>query len=145
LNEARPQNVSRDNRIVSENLDAFLVALDATRRGDWETFVDLMDPEGELFAQRSPVQGTYVGPEGVARFAADTRETFDVFHAEYPDIRDLDDRVLAIGTIRVRGRGSQLETEIPSAVLVTYRNGLVYRFRDYGEAAKALEAAGLSE
>jgi ketosteroid isomerase-like protein len=145
LNDSGPENVSRDNRIVSENLDAFHAALDVSRRGDWEAFAELMDPEGELFAQRSPVQGTYVGREGIARFAADTRETFDVFHGEYPDVRDLGDRVLAIGTIRVRGRGSQLDTEIPSAILVSFRDGLIYRFRDYGERAKALEAAGLSE
>ena len=134
-----------DNRVVTGNLDAFRAALRLSQRGDWESFAELMHPEGELFAQRSPVQGTYVGREGIARFAADTRETFDVFHGEYPDVRDLEDRVLAIGTIRVRGRGSQLDTEIPSAILVTYRDGLIYRFRDYGERSKVLEAAGLSE
>jgi hypothetical protein len=38
-----------------------------------------------------------------AEFFNDTRETFDVFRFEYDELKDLDDRVLAIGTLRVPG------------------------------------------
>ena len=68
-----------------------------------------------------------------------------MFRLDYTDIRDLGDRVLAIGTIRVRGRGSGVETNIPTAAIAEYRNGLLWRFKDYGEARLALEAAGLRE
>lgn len=129
---------------MSQNLDAFREAVEVVSRDDWEAWIPMTDPEVEMFAQRSPVQGAYVGHEGIARFAADTRETFDVFQPNYTEMRENGDQVLAIGTIRVRGRGSQLETEIPSAVVVTYRDGLVIRFRDYVERDKALEAAGLT-
>jgi hypothetical protein len=34
---------------------------------------------------------------------------------------------------------------VPSALVLTYRDGEVVRFEDLGEKAKALEAVGLSE
>jgi ketosteroid isomerase-like protein len=55
-----------------------------------------------------------------------------------------DGKVLAFGTIRIRGRGSGVETEVPSAVLVTVRDGRVTYFKDYGDRLAALEAAGLA-
>ena len=62
------------------------------------------------------------------------------------DQRDLwEDRVLAIGTLRVQGQGSGVETEVSTAAIVTFRNGKVLALKDYGNRRKALEAAGLSE
>ena len=82
---------------------------------------------------------------GVRRFLADTAETFELFRPAYADIRDLGDRVLAIGSIRVRGRGSGVDTDIPTAGIAEYRAGLLWRWKDYGEARLALEASGLRE
>ena len=54
-------------------------------------------------------------------------------------------RLLAIGSINGRGRGGGVETDIPTAAVAEYRDELLWRFRDYRDAALALEAAGLSE
>jgi ketosteroid isomerase-like protein len=103
---------------------------------------------------RAATEGSFVGHEGLRRFLADTIEIFELLQLDYTDIRDLGDRVLAIGSIQVRGRGSGVETDIPSAAIVEYRDGLLWRFKDYGEATRvrsyldpneALEAAGLRE
>ena len=53
--------------------------------------------------------------------------------------------MLAIGSIKVRGRGGGVEADIPTAAVAEYGDELLWRFRDYGDAALALEAAGLSE
>ena len=105
----------------------------------------MVDPDLVFEPLRAATEGAYVGHNGIMRFWADTEETFELFQLDYTDIRDLGDRVLAIGTIRVRGRGSGVETNIPTAAIAEYRNGLLWRFKDYGEARLALEAAGLSE
>ena len=76
---------------------------------------------------------------------ADLDEYFDSAHIDCPDIRDLGDRVLALGTVRAIGRESGVETELPYTVVASFRNGLVTRFIDYGDRDKALEAAGLSD
>lgn len=128
-----------------ENVEAFQESVAAVNRGDWETVIRLMDPEVVFIPLRAPVQGDYVGHDAVRRFVQDTRETFDVFRCEYPDIRDLGERVLALGALRIRGRGSGLETEVPSTIVVSFKAGLMTHFQDFGDPQKALAAAGLSE
>ncbi|HSD24632.1 MAG TPA: hypothetical protein VLB79_09925, partial [Solirubrobacterales bacterium] len=69
---------------------------------------------------------------------------FELFEPHYDEIHDLGDgRLLAIGKIRIRGRGSGVETEVPSAPIARFRDGLLVYFRDFGDAAAAREAAGL--
>lgn len=53
-------------------------------------------------------------------------------------------RVLAIGTIRTRGRGSGIETVSPAAGIATFRDGKLIHWKDYGSAELAIGAAGLS-
>ncbi len=128
-----------------ENINSFLAGADAASRGDVEAVIRTMDPEIEFIPQRSTVQGSYRGHDAVRRFFRDTAETFEVFEARFTDVRDLGDRVLAIGTIHIRGTGSGIDTEIPSAVLATVKDGLATRYEDFGDEQKALEAAGLSD
>ena len=130
-----------------ENVELFRRGADALERGGFDDALieEIIDPDVVFEPLRAATEGTYVGHDGIMRFRADTEETFELFRLDYTDIRDLGDRVLAIGTIRVRGRGSGVETNIPTAAIAEYRNGLLWRFKDYGEARLALEAAGLRE
>ena len=66
---------------------------------------------------------TYRGREGFRQGLADIFEALAETHIEYSDIRDLGDQVIAIGRIRVRGRGSGAETESPHATLVDLKDG----------------------
>ena len=117
-----------------ENVDVFRRGAEAANRADTEEFSRMVDPDLVFEPLRAATEGAYVGHNGILRFWADTEETFELFQLDYTDIRDLGDRVLAIGTIRVRGRGSGVETNIPTAAIAEYRNGLLWRFKDYGEA-----------
>jgi ketosteroid isomerase-like protein len=127
------------------NLEAFRRTAEAISRGDVEASLALAHPEVSIEPLRAATEGTFEGQEGFKRFLADTAETFELFEPDYTDVRDLGDRVLAIGSIRVRGRGSGVETDIPTAAIAEYRDGLLLRFKDYAEARVALEAAGLDE
>jgi hypothetical protein len=128
-----------------ENVETFRLAVEAIQRQDVEAALRVCHSEAVMQPLRAATEGSFVGPEGMRQFLADTAQTFELFRLDYTDIRDLGDRVLAIGSIRVRGRGSGVETDIPTAAIVEYRDGLLWRFKDYGEAQLALEAAGLSE
>jgi ketosteroid isomerase-like protein len=119
--------------------------VDAINRGDAPVTLGLVDEETVFEPLRAATEGAYVGPEGMRRFLADTAETFDVFKASYTDIRDLGDgRLLAIGTIRMRGRGSGVESDVPTAAIVEFREGRMLRYKDYGKARLALQVAGLA-
>jgi ketosteroid isomerase-like protein len=128
-----------------DHIEAFLRGVDAINRGDVTAVLETVDEDTVFEPLRAQTEGAFVGPEGMRRFLADTAETFDLFKALYPDVRDLgDERLVAIGTIRMRGRGSGLEDDVPSAAIVEFRNGLLVHYKDYGDARVALEVAGLA-
>jgi ketosteroid isomerase-like protein len=124
--------------MATGNVETFLRAADATNRGEVDALLALIHPEAVAEPIRAATEGAYEGHEGIRRFVEDTAATFEHFRADYPDVRELDDgRVLAIGTTSVRGRGSGVEASVPSAVVTEYRDGLLWRFKDYGDEALA--------
>jgi ketosteroid isomerase-like protein len=90
------------------------------------------------------VEGGYHGHDGLRKFWADNAENFELFRVEFSELRDLGDRVLAVGTIRIRGK-SGVETDIPTAGIATFRDGKLTRWEDFRDRRRALEAVGLSE
>ena len=125
-----------------EDVDAFRRGTEAINRGEVD-IPALVHPEAVFEPLRSGTEGAFVGHDGMRRFLADTEDMFEIFQASYTDIRDLGDRVLAIGSIRMRARASGVETDVPSAAIAEYRDGLLWRYKDYGQARLALEAVRL--
>jgi ketosteroid isomerase-like protein len=122
----------------ARNADTFLRAADATNRGDADALLAVTHPDAVAEPIRAATEGAYAGHEGFRKFLADTAATFEYFRADYPDVEELDDgRVLAIGTASVRGRGSGVEATVQSAVVTNYRDGLLWRFKDYGDEVLA--------
>ena len=126
-----------------EHIELFLRGTDAMNRLDADTLLAMVDEETVFEPLRAQTEGAFIGPQGMRRFLADTAETFDLFKATYPDIRDLGEgRLLALGTLRVRGRTSGVESDVALAVVAEFRDGRLVRFKDYGDERLALEAAG---
>jgi ketosteroid isomerase-like protein len=75
----------------------------------------------------------------------DIDDTLAEIHVEFPEVRDLGDRVLAVGRIRTRGKASGVATEAPVGYVADFRDGKFARVRTYLDPAEALEAAGLEE
>jgi ketosteroid isomerase-like protein len=128
-----------------ENIQAGIEFVGAVNRGDVEAAVRLCHPDVHFEPLRAATEGEFVGRDGIKRFLEDTLETFEVFKVQIEDVRDLGDRVLATGSIRIRGRGSGVETDIPTAALAQYSDGLMRKYKDYGDEGRALEAAGLTQ
>ena len=130
-----------------ENVERFRRGADALERGgvDVALLDELIHPDVIFEPLRAPVSGTYRGHDGIRQFIADTAASFDVFRFVRSDIRDLGDRVLAIGTLHIRARKGGIETDVPTAGIATYRDGRLVHWKDYGDRERALEAAGLRE
>ena len=127
-------------------MERFRRNVDASNRGDVEAWLETYHPEASFAPISAPVAGGYRGHAGLRRWFADNRETFQSFVVAFTDIRDLgDDRLLVIGTIHLRARGSGIETDIATAAVATWRDGLLIDWKDYGDQDRALEAAGLRE
>ena len=128
-----------------ENVDRMRASIEAMNRRDIEGVLRLLDPEVRFEHRLAALQGSFVGLDGVRGWFADLLEHFDTWQIDCPDIRDLDDRLLALGTIRATGKESGVETELPFTVVARIQDGLITDFTDYGDRDKALEAAGLRE
>jgi ketosteroid isomerase-like protein len=129
-----------------ENMRLFEQGKDALDRGDMEAFLSLVDEDVVWIAARSAVEGAYHGHDGVRKFFADNEENFEVFEADWREVRDVDDkRILAVGRIHLRGRGSTVETDIPVAGIFTFKRGKLVKWEDFRDRAHALQAAGLRE
>ena len=128
-----------------ENVDRFLESVELFNRGDVERLLQHYHPDVVLEVRQVELEGEYSGHDGLRRFFAEFAGELETFEVQYSDVRDLGDRVLALGTLRTIGRASGIELEGPVAIVASYRDGLCTHLKDYGEWGQALEAAGLTE
>jgi ketosteroid isomerase-like protein len=128
-----------------ENVDVIRAAIEAMNRRDIEGVLRLMDPGVRFEHRLAALEGNFVGVDGVRGWFADLLENFDAWQIDCSDIRDLGDRVLALGTIEATGRTSGAETQLPITVVARFKDERITHFTDFGDKAQALEAAGLSE
>jgi ketosteroid isomerase-like protein len=132
-----------------ENVEVFKRAFDSINRRDAEALLSELDPEVEwraaILMAMGGKQTVYRGHEGVREWLRDLYETLSEFQADYPDIRDLGERTVAIGHVSGRGTASEVEIESPHAAVVEFKNGKGIRIRTFLDPKDALEAVGLSE
>src|SRR5919108_152603 len=103
-----PQSSSRSGRAMSqENVEAFKRFADANNRRDVEALLEELDADVEW---QSVVLGSlggeatvHRGHEGVREMLRDLYEAFSEFRVEFSEIRDLGDRVFAVGRWITRG------------------------------------------
>ena len=130
-----------------ENVEAFKRAVEAANRRDTEALCEELDSEVEwhpAFAALLRGEATvYRGHEGVRDWLRDRDEVFADIYAEFRVIRDLGDRIVAVGRTRGHGRESGVEAESPLAYVVEFKNSKVTHVRAYLDPKEALEAAGL--
>ena len=130
-----------------DNVEIARRAIDAFNRRDFDGYDDLYAPDFEWFPALTMALegGGYRGREGVEKFAADTRENWEELQALPEEFRDLGDRVLVLGRMQGRGKGSGAQVDAPVWNILDFRGGRIWRSRVFFDRAKALRAAGVSE
>ena len=131
------------------DVEAFKRGAEAYNRRDSQALVEELDPAIEWHPGLQVMLGgdatVYRGHAGVTAMLRDTDDAFAEIHAEFSEIQDLGDRVVALGHIRTRGKASGAATESPLGTVADFRDGKISRIRTYLEPEKALEAAGPRE
>jgi ketosteroid isomerase-like protein len=128
-----------------ENVDRFREATAALNRRDLEGWLEIYDKDAVFEPRVAAFEGTFNGHEGLSRFFADVVDRLEFLEIEFDEVRDLGDRVLALGTDRGRGKGSGAEIAGTVAIVASFRDGKCVHLKDYGDPQLALEAVGLSE
>ena len=132
-----------------ENVEIVRRVSDAYNRRDVGAMLDELHPEIEwhpwLQIQLGGGATVYRGHQAVRKGIRELEEAFSEIEAEQTEIRDLGERVVAIGRLRGRGNESGVITESAIAWIVEFKSGKVIRVREYLDPKKALEALGLRE
>lgn len=124
------------------------LATDTYNRRDTDGFfAELGTPDFEWLPAltRALDGGGYRGREGVERFARDTAENWEELQTVEAEYRDLGDRVLLLGKLKGRGKGSGAPVEQPYVGIFDFRGDRICRYTVYLDHAEGLRAAGLSE
>jgi ketosteroid isomerase-like protein len=128
----------RDVEIVRQALDAYNAL-------DWDRLPEMLDPEFELVAIRSLLDGLpYHGHTGFRRFMRDMADEWTEWSVKPEEFRDLGDgRVLVLARFEGRARASGVEVSAPAAWLWELRGNLVLNVRAFSSRAQSLEYLGL--
>jgi ketosteroid isomerase-like protein len=130
-----------------DKVDVARRTVDAYNRRDVGSFAELVTADFELHAGTVRALGgdVYRGREGAERFVAETSENWEELQNTPEEFRDLGDRVLVLGRLRGRGKGSGAPVDQPYVGIFDFRGDRIWRNRTYFDRAEGLRAAGLSE
>jgi len=98
-----------------ENVEIVRSVLAAISAGDRDKALAFADPEIVVDMTRNVFNpATYVGTSGLQRMIAAMDETWEEIHTEPYEYIDAGDRVVVIGRLVGRGKGSGVEVERPN-------------------------------
>jgi ketosteroid isomerase-like protein len=136
--------------VAAGNLELARQSYEALNRGDVDRFLEQIHPEYEFH--------TGVKVPSIPRVVRGHQELRDWIRQWYQEpweeqlqmdvhrIEKLDDsRVLALITLRARGRESGVQVDTEYAHILTYRDGLCLRADGFPSWKQALAAAGAAE
>lgn len=132
-----------------QDVETFTRAIEAYNGRDIDGFLEALDPNVELQgALQALLEGettVYVGHEGVRQWVRDIDEALSDVHLDLPEIRDLGNRLVALGWLTARGTASGADTESRFGCVVEWKDGKATRVLSFLDPGEALKAAGLSE
>jgi ketosteroid isomerase-like protein len=116
---------------------------------DWAAIAKLWHPDIELEADPSaPGAGTYRGHEEITQFFDTWAEPYLTYRVEAEEIIDAGNQVVVIERYAGKGlKGSDSEAWIEGRLfcVIDFKDGKIWRVKEYPTRSEALEAAGLSE
>lgn len=127
-----------------ENVEVVRQLVQAFNRRDLAAMTHWFAPEVEWEpGGPAAVERTlYRGRDEVSDGFAATWETWEVFHVEESEVRDLGDSVVWLGSAQLRGH---IEVDQEFAIHFQLRDGKIVRFQGFLTWREALQAVGLRE
>jgi ketosteroid isomerase-like protein len=126
-----------------ENIEAVRRVYEGWAQGDFSEN-DACDPEVEFTMVDWP-EGSNAHGRDAWRSWRSALSAWEDFRAEPIEFIDAGEEVLVEAIEVGRGAASGAEVRQTNYELLTIRDGLIVRIREYYDESKALEAAGLSE
>ena len=128
------------------NGEAFKRAIEAYNRRDVEALLRELDTEIEWRPVLPVVLGgdttVYRGHDGVRQLLRDLDEVLSERQMDFSEIRQAGDQVVAIGSLRIRGKSSGALSESPFGCVAELKDGKAIRIQTYLDPSDALEHLG---
>ncbi len=127
------------------------LALEAYNRRDMDVIGIGYHPDFEYHPAREWVESGllephYRGPEGHRRYVASTAEVFgSEVYVKPVELVDLGERQVVLANVPMRAQASGIELTEAFALVITLKDGQIFRMQEYYDHAEALEAAGLPQ
>jgi len=130
-----------------DNVEIARRAIDAFNRRDFDGYDDLYAPDFEWFPAILGIVegGSFRGREGSEAFLEDINKSWEEFRILADELRDFGERVLLLGRIEGRGRGSGVQVDSAAGLVFDFRDGKISRSHGYLDHDQALRAAAPSE
>ena len=131
-----------------ENVAIVRDAFESALGGDQERMAQLVDPEVEFHGTVGGLQEGQIAhgqSEIDQTFESEDLEAWEERRLEPEEFIDAGDDVVVLLHEYRRGKGSGVELETETAVVVTVSGGRVVRIQGYMDRAAALAAVGLSD
>jgi ketosteroid isomerase-like protein len=127
-----------------ENVELMRQIVERWNAGEREIDAEIADPD--LVVHSAMTNAEYHGYDGLRRWMAEIDDQFEDWRLSIDQFRDASEgRLLALGTVHVRGRASGVAFDQPMAWLLTFAGDKLIELRTIPDHAEALEAVGLSE
>jgi ketosteroid isomerase-like protein len=132
---------------AEENVARVLEGAEAFGRGDVATFLEMLDPEVEIYSTPKLANpGTFHGREGYLRWSSDWFDAWDDFRIEIESVEAVGGRHVVADVRQLgRGKGSGVEVEMRAAYMWELRDGRAVRLQLHASREEAVDAAGAGE
>ena len=130
-----------------ENAEIMRRAYTALQKQGVEEMLAFTHPDFEMTTPASLASepDTYRGHDGVRRYFDSFGDAMEGVYLEGLEFIPAGDKVMAVASLRARGRSTGIEAEQRAFLVWTLRDGLVIGLEAFPERAEALEAAHLEE
>ena len=117
---------------MSANADYVRSWVESWNRGNLEELIADADPEIEWVVTRQhPDATTHVGVDAVSDYLRDWLRTMPGLRVEIAELAERGDRVLSVLRLSGTGAGSGAPTEVRTAMLSTFRDGVPIRTEEF--------------
>jgi ketosteroid isomerase-like protein len=131
-----------------ENVENAKGLTEAFNRLDLDAFAGHCTADVEwypLLAGTVEGKRSFRGRQGIEEYFGELDDAWEELHLVVDEFRGLGKRVLALGKLEGRGRGSGVRVESSYGSVSDYRDGKVWCIRVFNDHHEALRAAGLAE
>ena len=130
-----------------ENVEIAQRSVDALNRRDVATLAALSTSDFEWIAAMGAIEGdrSFRGREGIETYFGSLTDAWEEYRLVADEFRDLGARVLVLGLVKGRGKGSGVPVDALFGTIIDFRGDKISRNHSFLDHGEALRAAGLTE